>query len=369
MLLHPGKPAALLLSLLLITPCLQAARAQGSGATPSASKFAEFDRHTRPPEMLKRLDAFAALLRKEPGATGWMLHYPGSILPGAAVRLSFTAENYLTRKGGVENSRLVRVEGWREGESALELWYVPPGAAYPNAARQAVYRDYTAAFQWDELYYLLREEKAALKGTEPETLDSNYYHEHSTFLDSFRSQIALPQSWRGRIVVRPKRGDPADLARRIAEYERRYLLRRHSVESSRVSVEVGEPDERRKVELWVVPGVIALGPTEFVPDSPASVEMRLGALVATLQTLKGVQAGSRVFAIAYTGAVADQNNARREVSAASVLGEIKEILLERHRLAPERVVLLDGGRQKDAVVELWIVPQGAVEPAPKLDEP
>jgi hypothetical protein len=366
---HPCKPTALLLSLLLVPACLQAAHAQVARTTPAASKFAEFDRHTSPPEMLKRLDAFAELLRKEPGATGWMLHYPGSILPGAAVRLSFTAENYLTKRGGVENARLTRVEGWREGESSLELWFVPEGAAYPNAARGTVYRDYTAAFQWDELYYLLREEKAALKGTEPETLDSNYYHEHSTFLDSFRSQIALPQSWRGRIVVRPKRGDPADLPLRIAEYERRYLLRKHSVETSRVSLEVGEPGERRKVELWVVPGVIALGPTEFVPGDPARTEMHLGSVVGTMQSLKGVQAGSRVFAIAYTGAVTGRRDATREVSAASVLGEIKEALVKKYRLAPGRVVLLDGGRQKEALVELWIVPPGAIEPAPKLDEP
>jgi hypothetical protein len=356
-------------SLLLILLFTRIAAPQTPQQTPEARKFAEFYSSTNPIEMMKQLNSFADLLRKEPQARAWLLDYEGTILPGAAVRLSFTVENYLSGRGGIENFRLTRAGGRRQGESKLELWYVPTGADYPKLSNEAVTSEGGAAYKWDEQYYLLQEEKAALKGVEAETLDSNYYNDHTTFLDSFRSELVLPQAGRGRIVIYPKRGDPPDLPQKIADYERRYLLRRHFIAPSMVSLEIGEPRERRKVELWIVPSVIPILMSDFAPADSTTTDPRLADLVTALQNLKGVQAGSKILVIAYTGAFTDAQNIKRQVNAQAILEEIKKSLVQKYRVAPDRIIAIDGGKQKEGGVELWIIPPGAIEPAPKLAEP
>jgi hypothetical protein len=356
-------------SLLLILLLTQVADPQTPQQTSETHKVAELYSSTNPLEMMKQLDSFADLLRKEPQARAWVLGYEGTILPGAAVRLSFTVENYLSRKGVIGDARLTRANGRRQGESKLELWYVPPGADYPELAYETVTSEGGAAYKWDEQYYLLQEEKAALKGVEAETLDSNYYNDHTTFLDSFRSELVLPQAGRGRIVIYPKRGDPSDLPQKIADYERRYLLRRHFIEPSMISLEIGEQRERRKVELWIVPNVIPLLISDFAPADSTTTDTRLADLATVMQNLKGVQAGGKIFVIAYTGAFTNAQNIKQQVIGQAILEEIKKSLVQKYRVAPDRVVVIDGGKQKEGGVELWIVPPGAIEPAPKLAEP
>jgi hypothetical protein len=366
-----GNLPTLLASLLMLLPAFtqDAANRQATHQATEARKFAEFNRTTSPLEMMKQLDSLAELLRKEPQAGAWLIDYQGQIVPGAAIRLSFTVENYLSKRGGIEVSRLTRAGNWREGESTLELWYVPAGAGFPKLPTQTVFRDYSVPYKWDELYYLLQEEKAALKGGEKETLDSNYYHDSATFLDSFRSEMTLPQTGRGRIMIYPKKGDPPDLARKIGDYERRYLLRRHFIEPSRVAIEIGEPRARRKVELWVVPSVYPIFISDFSPADSQWREAQLADIATRLQNLKGVLAGSKIFVIAYTGSFTDEHNIRQEVAAQTILDDIKRSLVHQYRIEPDRVATIDGGKLDEAGGELWIVPPGAIEPAPKLTEP
>jgi hypothetical protein len=367
-----GNLPALLVSLLLLQlPAFaqDVARRQALQQTTGARKFAEFNRTTSPLEMMKQLDSFAELLRKEPQAGAWLIDYKGQIVPGSVLRLSFTVENYLIRKGGIEAFRLVRSGNWREGESTLELWYVPPGGGFPKLPIQTIFQDYSVPFKWDELYYLLQEEKAALKGGEKETLDSNYYNDPVVFLDSFRSEIALPQTGRGRIVIYPKKGDPPDLAQKIGDYQRRYLLRSYFVEPSRIAIEIGEPRARRKVELWVAPAVYPMFVSEFPPADSERRDLQLAEIATRLQNLKGVLAASRIFIIAYTGSFTDEQNVKHEIAAQTILDDIKRSLVNQYRIEPDRVATIDGGKLDEAGVELWIVPPGAIEPAPKLAEP
>jgi hypothetical protein len=333
-------------------------------------KFAEFYSSTSPIEMMKQLDNLAELLRKEPRARVWLLDYEGTILPGAATRLSFTVENYLSRKEGLQDYLLTRAGARCQGESKVELWYVPPGGLLPHPSNETVPRDYRFAFKWDELYYLLQDEKALLKGTESETLDSNYYNDHNTFLDSFRSQLVLPQAGRGRIVIYPKRGDPSDLPQRLADYERRYLFRKHGIDSSKISLEVGEPRERRKVELWIVPQADPLLMSEFAPTDAATIEGELARVVQELRALKGVQGDGKIYVIAYTGAfIGSAQVSKREVTAQVLLEGVRKSVTRKYGVEADRIVTIDGGKQKEVGVELWIVPPGAAEPAPKLTEP
>jgi predicted nucleic-acid-binding protein len=368
----------LMVSLLLVPLFIQTANSQTFQEKSETRKLAEIYSSTSPLEVMKHLDELADLLRKDLRARVWLLDYEGTVLPGAAIRLSFMIELYLTRKADLKDYLLTRAGARRQGESKVEVWYVPPGGIQPQLSGETAARDYGAAYEWDEQYYLLQSEKALLKGTEAETLDSNYYEtsdanyfdNHNTFLDSFRSELVLPQAWRGRIVIYPKRGDPPGLPQRIADYERRYLLRKHFIEPSRISLEIGEPRERRKIELWIVPNTIPLLISEFVPTDAPTTDAELAHLVADLQALKGVQADGRIFVIAYTGQVlTGAQNIKREVTAQAVLEDIKQSLLQKYGVAPDHVVLIDGGKQKGCGVELWIVPPGAIEPLPKLAAP
>jgi hypothetical protein len=360
------KLTGFLLLMLLLT--LHSRNVNSQTAPSDSRRFAEFNSRSNPIEMAKQLDSFAESLRKAPEMGGWLVDYEGSILPGAAKRLSFTAENYLYKKG-IEPFRLTRNSNRKQGESTLELWLVPPGKMPPRRPSESGNRNYTAAFKWDELYYLLKEEKVTMTGAEPETLDSNYYIEHGTFLDSFGSEIVLPQAWRGRIVLYPKRGDSPELAPRIVEYERSYILRRRFVDPSRLAMEIGAPGDRRKVELWIVPTVIPIFVVDFAPASEEIIERELSNLVTMWHQLRGVQAGSKILVIAYSGTVGGDKNNRHSFVARSALEEIKSSLVQTHAVKPERIVTIDGGAYNEGKIELWLVPPGAIEPTPLPIEP
>jgi hypothetical protein len=81
-----------------------------------------------------RLDNLAVELQNDPSAKGYVIAYGGRMSPiGQVERLMSRAREYLTQQRGIDDSRLVIVNGgFREADS-VELWIVPSGAAPPRA--------------------------------------------------------------------------------------------------------------------------------------------------------------------------------------------------------------------------------------------
>jgi len=81
-----------------------------------------------------RLDNLAVELQNDPSTKGYVIAYGGRMSPiGQVERLMSRAREYLTQQRGIDNSRLVIVNGGFREEDSVELWIVPSGAAPPRA--------------------------------------------------------------------------------------------------------------------------------------------------------------------------------------------------------------------------------------------
>lgn len=79
-----------------------------------------------------RLDALAVELQNDPTAQGYVLAYAGKRARGGeAQRRGVRAKSYLLKAHGVEEDRIVVVDGGHREERAVELFIVPSGAVPP----------------------------------------------------------------------------------------------------------------------------------------------------------------------------------------------------------------------------------------------
>jgi hypothetical protein len=82
-----------------------------------------------------RLDAFAVELKNDPTAQGYVLAYAGRrARSGEAQKRGDRAKSYLLKAHGVEEDRVVVVDGGHREERAVELFIVPSGAVPPTVS-------------------------------------------------------------------------------------------------------------------------------------------------------------------------------------------------------------------------------------------
>jgi hypothetical protein len=350
----------------LLATSIQITSAQTApSATAQARKIAEIDAETRPADVTARLDAFRAAVTSEPGSRGWLYYYSGVTLPGAALRLKSIAEKYLQLNGNIPLGSSV---GGDRTISTIELWLVPQGANRPRPTPMPVTKDYQNAFVWDEMNYFLETERKGLTHKDQQALNSNVFYSQNEWLNSYARALTFPQHPRGLLLIFPKRGDPPDLPSRIAEYQKRYLYRAAGIDESRIAVSTPQAlSETRKVQLWLVPGAGAMPMGEFTPTDRLTVSGQLDQLAFTMRSLTGVQSGSKLYIIVYSGAC--EGIYGKKLLATSLLAEMKQYLLQKQKVLPNEFVLIDGGIMEKCEVEPWLVPPGAITPKPKLREP
>lgn len=81
-----------------------------------------------------RLDNLAVELQNDPSAHAHIIVYGGKTSPiGQVDRLMTRARDYLVNERGIDNSRIVVVNGGFRESDTVELWVVPTGAAAPRA--------------------------------------------------------------------------------------------------------------------------------------------------------------------------------------------------------------------------------------------
>ena len=330
-----------------------------------ARKIAEINAETLPADMTARLDAFRAAVKNEPGSMGSLYYYPGATLPGAAFRLKSIAEKYLQLNGNIALGSTV---GGDRLISTIELWLVPAGASRPRPTPMPVKKDYRNAFVWDEMNYFLETERKRLTDKDQNALNSNFFYSQSEWLNGYAMALTFPQHPRGLLMIFPRRGDPPDLPLKIAEYQKRYLYRAAGIDESRIAFSTPPSlSEIRKVQLWLVPAAGPMPMGEFTPTDRKAVSAQLDQLVFTMRSLSGVQSGSKLYVIVYSGAC--EGDYGKKLSARSLLAEMKQYLLQKQKVLRNQMVLIDGGAMENCEVELWLVPPGAIIPKPKLHEP
>jgi hypothetical protein len=81
-----------------------------------------------------RLDNLAVELQNDQSATGYIIAYGGRTSPiGQVERLMTRARDYLIKQRGIDDSRIVVINGGFREDDSVELWIVPSGAAAPRA--------------------------------------------------------------------------------------------------------------------------------------------------------------------------------------------------------------------------------------------
>jgi hypothetical protein len=99
---------------------------------PEPSKFSQFGSVTTGDERAA-LDAFATELQDKPGAQAYVIAYAGRKSRGGEARArAERAKAYLMSKHGMEDGRIVIVDGGHREGAAVELFTVPAGAVPPT---------------------------------------------------------------------------------------------------------------------------------------------------------------------------------------------------------------------------------------------
>jgi hypothetical protein len=81
-----------------------------------------------------RLDNLAVALQNDPSSTTYVIAYAGrTSRVGQADLLGTRARDYLVTNRGIDQSRIVVLNGGYREEDCVELWIVPTGAAPPQA--------------------------------------------------------------------------------------------------------------------------------------------------------------------------------------------------------------------------------------------
>lgn len=120
---NPGCPATASCSLI-----------DESGMVPPARKFDSYGIVARKNESA-RLDTFAAQLKNQPGAQGYLVLYgKRRNRTGELQQLARRAKNYLVETCGIDARRLVAIDGGFKEMQTVELWIVPVGSIPPATA-------------------------------------------------------------------------------------------------------------------------------------------------------------------------------------------------------------------------------------------
>ncbi len=87
----------------------------------------------KPQEEETRLDRFVIELNSDPTAQGYIISYGGrKSFGGDAMKAATKAKKYLATKHGLDDSRVVIIDGGYREQPTIELWIVPSGALPPE---------------------------------------------------------------------------------------------------------------------------------------------------------------------------------------------------------------------------------------------
>jgi len=85
-------------------------------------------------ERNSRLDNYAIELQNDPSATGYVVVYAGrKSRPSTTTSLLNSSRNYLVNHRGIEDGRIVTVDGGYREQTTTQLWIVPQGSTPPQA--------------------------------------------------------------------------------------------------------------------------------------------------------------------------------------------------------------------------------------------
>ncbi len=268
------RPIHLMLLLLFLTAGVsRLASAQARNDKPqrenkTAQKFDEFG-DILVTDIKARLDAFAAELQNEPLSKGFILVYrTRRDIAGLSHRLAMRMKDYLVNARGLENERVVTVDGGIAEHLTQELWIVPLGTApIPRSdARIGYLEQHDSAWKFDEYGFLPLSLYGRFGMKRGRDSEAEYLEAYADEIKKNQSQvaciIAYAQYNRHPPLVdwadqydphREARLDRAGTARNRLKLEKQHLMSVYGIPASRIQTIDGGYRKARGVELWIVP--------------------------------------------------------------------------------------------------------------------
>ena len=194
------------------------------------------------------LEDFMKLLVAEPNSRAYIIAYAGrEDHPGKSWRYARRAKNYLVEWRGIAADRIVAIDGGRREEFVVELWLVANTAQPPKPTATITVPD----DRGDNLLY--------------DDFDTGYDNfgnktqDAASRLDGYAAALKNERNAWGCIVAYAEAGDDRtgmdwDLpgtALKIARAQKRYLVAKHHIVPSKLSVIDGGYGGR-VVELWLM---------------------------------------------------------------------------------------------------------------------
>lgn len=229
--------------------------------------FGEFNAES----LSARLDSFSILLQEDAKSRAYIIVYhPQDTSFGFPYRIAARIKTYLVQQRGFDSNRIITKVGGTVTTARNELWIIQTNAEKtppisPLFEIEEINKNKT--FLFDSYNYRNYETQNRLLIDGCCSIDQYDSQEAKASLDAFAELLKSNQQAKGyligysqycvgcivynnrRIVER----DSPVMAANILRQEKKYLVTKHNIESSRILIINGGFKESRNVELWLIP--------------------------------------------------------------------------------------------------------------------
>src|SRR5437763_7085064 len=247
--------------LALLSFCLSGyAQTSAQVSNPTARKFDEFG-DIQISDLKARLDNFAIQLQNEPATKGFILVYRSRRdLPGIGYRYAHRMRQYMIATRGIDETRVIAIDGGETDCLRQEFWIAPPGTApKPRAdAYQRNYTDFDSARKFDEISWGSDDEVAGVFPGELEAFADALRAEPraSAYVIAYSQYYVQRGSYEENGKQKPylqKYRDPRGPSQRVLTQVSHHLREEFHIPASRIHSIDGGFRKWGAVELWIVP--------------------------------------------------------------------------------------------------------------------
>lgn len=294
-----------------------------------------------------RLDAFAIALQNNPKIKGYIIVYLGKdTLPAHSNGLLKRAEGYLVNNRGILSERVVSINGGFRETRATELWIVAEGDPAPQPSNTIEFhRDSNAAYKYDQAGFDLGLTDNELKKLEDEfqrTNENNKPQPKRTEIDEVNDELDK--------VLGEARHQPNSVS---------------SDGNNRTEKDVrkDEINENLSQEETEDPFVEYEGLSEDENGSMKRTRFKFNFTWNINGYASELKSAPRAH-----GCLIYYFDPAEEVSlhVARLVELNKKLLVEKHHIDENRIVLMYGGYSASPELEIWIVPKKSPPPMPTI---
>jgi hypothetical protein len=194
------------------------------------------------------LDEYANHLYQEPVSKAYVIIYPGRTLPGRTTPHFYSTKAYLMGNRGIDEKRLVILNGPEREELKVELWLVPNGATPPQPEESNLSpRDKSLPIKYNVSYPHYPSEPYV------NCCVGNCLLRYPLYDDFANALRKMPDSI-GYFILYKGQGDNFINRRKLASELREVMTRKYRIKTQRIKIILAARMVQHETqEMWIVP--------------------------------------------------------------------------------------------------------------------